>query len=116
MDVQWFIPNITIVFLKPMRSFYYALMILYIACLVVYRKFVNPRFQLIIDLRACPTIGYYSLCSNLLCFWVFDSLKESVYHYLLNLADKIYVAKHEHIWVFPKPIRYKIIDNYELEN
>jgi len=70
----------------------------------------------IVDLRACPSIGYYSLCSNLLWFWVFDSLKESIYHYLLKIADKIYIANHEHIWVFPMPIRHKIIENYELEN
>ena len=116
MDVQWFIPNTTIVFLKPIKSFSYALIIIYIAYLIIYRKFINPKFQLIVDLRACPSIGYYSLCSNLLCFWVFDIIKECIYHSLLKLADRIYVAKHEHKYVFPMPIRTKISENYTLSD
>ncbi len=94
---------------KSINFFPLIVSLIIVLTLVVYRRFINSKVDLIIDLRRSPNIGYYSLCSASFIWRAIDISKEFSSQKIFCLADAIYIAKPELKYTFPERIHAKIV-------
>lgn len=92
---------------NSLRIFPLVISLILVLAISIYRKYSNVN--LIIDLRACPNIGYYRLCSASFLWGFLDRSKEYSQQLLLSSADHIYIAKPELKFIFPIRIQSKIV-------